>query len=285
MKTFDITRFKKTMKWSLMTEKKQIIRSFLGVFVSYLLVELLFVRVRPGGSDAEYMYNIQRIAGVCIFIWCLAGGYFTAELFSNLRTKQGRSIFFMLPASNKEKFWSRVALSMFYALVVSTVALIASDLVQMLFTLVVSGRAQSVTNEIITGNHLDFMTTLLNSGTANEYAEWALSILSSIGFTLWLVTSYILGGTFFRKVPVVMTTLVWICLTLILSFIVITIMPHISDINQKIEITFIFGTETTARIVGIIISFMFAFLNLWLAQRMFNRMEVIEKKWSFIFKK
>ncbi len=285
MKTFDMTRFGNVMKWSLMTEKRQILRNFLGILVGFLLIHMVFVGFHPNTDELQFLYQIQQAAGPTVLIWYLAGGYFTAELFRNLRTKQGRTTFFMLPASNKEKFWSRVALSMFYAIVVSTVALIAADIVQMLLTWLTSGRAMSITYEIITEGDRGIISNFYHLKEAQDTAEWTTGLIASIGISLWLITSYILGGTFFRKVPVVMTTLVWIIILFTIGIISAFTVEYVAEMDKNIEITFLFGFQTTINIVAIIVSCFFTFLNLWLSTRMFNRMGIIEKKWSFTIKK
>ena len=136
MKTIDIKRFGQTLIWSIANDKKQIINTFIGMFIAYVLIITISTGLFIGYSGGINISSFTVAEGICVATWIIAGGWMTAELFRNLRTKNDRAKFFLLPATNCEKYWSRVIVAIANGLVVSTVALIAADLVQMLVTYV-----------------------------------------------------------------------------------------------------------------------------------------------------
>ena len=117
---------KNTLYWSIITEKKHILQVFMGLFFAYLLAYGLFSGFLANMISYPFTGRFDAIdtsmhylaTTICFVVLAIAFEVLTAHLFSNLWTKQGRAQFFMLPATNAQKFWSRVILAVTTATVV-----------------------------------------------------------------------------------------------------------------------------------------------------------------------
>lgn len=278
MKAMDLTRFGQATYWSIIVEKKKYINTFLGLFIAYFIIIGTTNGMFTGYQQPINEYTAAA-AGICIVTWIFAGGAMTAELFSNIRKKQQRTMFFMLPATNQEKFWSRVLIAMANALILSTAALVAADWVQMLFCNIFAGDAVSVTKHIWQniGNF-----KFLDINVSYEGYNLGLDIMKHVaGFfaILWLISSYILGGTVFKRVPAIMTSFCWIIIWLTIGLCMMHIVSNLADKLPSLEIEFWWNPEITLYSIIAVVSLAFTTFNLWLSYRLFSKMQVITGKW------
>lgn len=261
-----MNRFGNLLRWSLLTEKKQYVKYATGLFIVYFLLMGSGTGLFTGYNYPVNPGYVQNAALSCIVAWVVAGGVLTSELFNIVRTKQQRIAFLMLPATNKEKYWSRVAVVMAQGFVLSTICLVAADLVQMLVSLVFSGNAYSI------WAHLP-----------HDYSEptTILENIAIISVCTWSMSAYILGGTVFRRMPFVMTTLVWNVLWILFGITIVSFVFKFAEwleFFDKYEIEFWWGTENTLMCGLAVVATAFTVFNMWLSYRLFCRLDINAKK-------
>ena len=283
MKSFDLTRFGQTFYWSVITGKRGLTNSFIGLFIAYLLIIGANTGMFKGYSENINQFRIATAAALCITAWMVAGGWITAELFKNIRTKQQRTQFFMLPATNQEKFWSRVFFAMVNALLISTAALVCADIIQMLISYIFTGENMSVTKHIIKVVP-DVFDYDINYETGEKVygLPFIMKNISIVASALFLVSTYILGGTVFKRVPAIMTSLCWVIAMIAFGFCMTHIVGSLFDLLPSIHIEFWWDPVLTASLITTVIFVALIALNLWISYRLFTKMEVISNKWTNI---
>jgi hypothetical protein len=194
-----------------------------------------------------------------------------SSILNNVRNKQQTIDFLTLPASNFEKFISRIMFVTLYYTGAFVVGLLAADVLQWLFSLLFFPFDQ--TGFVIT--HIQFFSNLT---IGNSFIESTDLLSWLLGFTLFLGviyihSVYILGGTFFRKQAWVLTSITMFFLTIFIASVL-----DKSDFNINLADMSSSGLEIIVSIFDIIIVGLIAF-NYWLAYRIFTHIQVINNKW------
>lgn len=194
-----------------------------------------------------------------------------SSILNNVRNKQQTIDFLTLPASNFEKFISRIMFVTLYYTGAFVVGLIAADVLQWLFSLLFFPFDQ--TGFVIT--HIQFFS---NTTIGNSFIESTDLLSWLLGFTLFLGviyvhSVYILGGTFFRKQAWVLTSITMFFLTIFIASVL-----DKSDFNINLADMSSSGLEIIVSIFDVIIVGLIAF-NYWLAYRIFTHIQVINNKW------
>ncbi|WP_278983800.1 hypothetical protein [Segatella bryantii] len=194
-----------------------------------------------------------------------------SSILNNVRNKQQTIDFLTLPASNFEKFISRIMFVTLYYVGAFVVGLLAADVLQWLFSLLFFPFDQ--TGFVIT--HLQFFSNLT---IGNSFIESTDLLSWLLGFTLFLGiiyihSVYILGGTFFRKQAWVLTSITMFFLTIFIASVL-----DKSDFNINLADMSSSGLEIIVSIFDVIIVGLIAF-NYWLAYRFFTHIQVINNKW------
>jgi hypothetical protein len=194
-----------------------------------------------------------------------------SSILNNVRNKQQTIDFLTLPASNFEKFISRIMFVTLYYTGAFVVGLLAADVLQWLFSLLFFPFDQ--TGFVIT--HIQFFS---NPTIGNSFIESTDLLSWLLGFTLFLGviyvhSVYILGGTFFRKQAWVLTSITMFFLTIFIASVL-----DKSDFNINLADMSSSGLEIIVSIFDVIIVGLIAF-NYWLAYRIFTHIQVINNKW------
>lgn len=224
MSNFDFPRFKTLLKYEIITQRKSylrlIIASFLAMLafmvynaVSYIQYTNYQLAVWPEEKASPYYTeDILVFGGFFIFLITLISA---SHIFSNMDTKQNRIRLLMLPATNREKYlcrWSIYTLMAFIALVATY---IAADIVAAVIRV---GMGLSFELSIINlFGDLSFPTTFKS----------ILQLLYDVSILFAVVSTYVLGGTLFRKVPFILTSIVigatWFALMIVILILVMII--------------------------------------------------------------
>ena len=171
-----------------------------------------------------------------------------ARVLKPMSRKQERIAFLMLPATNAEKFIERV----FYVIVVNAhifiLGLLVSDIVQFLFSFVLTP-----------GYHHFVMGVIPHKGGYIFLNGDIIFLFLLIFFFLWQHSFYVLGGSLFRRSPMLFT----VCLDFLL-FTFFLIFSVNAGINFEIE-PFIFLIATV--------------FDYWFAYRLFTRSQLVTHKW------
>ena len=254
MKNFEYNRFLQTLKWNIITEKKTMLTHTLAFVAAFLLIQLFYIGLvnmfqNPGPSSvmAGMLMNLS--------IACIMTYYYASGILGNARTKEQRTTMLMLPASNAEKFWARLA----YVLIVIPLLIIAALIVA---TLLRMGIQLLLGHDYIVFG-LDF---LMNDGGFGFLGTWSGHLFG--------VSIFVLGGVLFRKHPFIWTwvsmLVVFFAIGLVMILIIKLLAPPQPHIHVEVEFP---------RAIGYALATIFTVFNFWLSYRLFCRLQLVQHKW------
>ena len=282
-KTIDIHRIGMILRWDFFTNWKGYFNRTVGLAIGillYLLIQLNTISNwhENNGSFSlkDFFFDNIQDSNVSV-IWSIFGLLFfisSANIFGNMRTKLQRESFLILPANNSEKYLARFIMITFGSICMMIVALILSDFAQFIFSLFMTpGYHTSITWAWIQSIFTD---TPFDNLMFREHPE-SVVLAISLGF---LVHSFcILGGTFYRKQPVILTACSAIFLSIIVGFLGTKffewgIFNYLKDID--------YSSPTVSFSIGIFWSVVFlamAAIGYCISYKIFTRMQVICNKW------
>lgn len=277
MKNIDTTRLLNLLRWDLATYKKSYRNMFLVPCGAILIVALLSSSyLFSWGSDWHpSMFLSAEMTIPAIMIVMMAMVAVMGRAFDHLHSTQDRIGYFMLPASNLEKYIVRVlfrGIIMFAELII---AIIAADVIFGLLCLLRTGEFYNCISMT------QFFDSILGTGSATfvEWTEAALAVL-----LIW--SFFLVGSAFFRRNAILMTFLVWTGATLLLSAVAAFCLGFgvawFNDVHEGSTITIDWIVAPDIVINGGFIIGMLAWLvfDIWWAYRLFTRMQVINNRWN-----
>ncbi len=252
---FNISRFGKLARWSLVNDKKYFIKSFLQVFaiLTFLFLFFTWVMNRESVHSSINAYETCSIAVMFLFSTTVVMG--SSFMFYSMENKHDMQNLMMLPASNFEKYLMRYA-SWILLLPLYLVALLGADVLQYVVNLMVGH--ENVT--FVTSTLVDSLSRLFQLDVHSHLRHVLLH--SVLSLSVLFHSLYALGATFFRtrKFNWVLTTLV---------IILLAIVPHVSVPAAEATTTDILITD--------LVALCWTILNFWLSYRLFCRQQVIGK--------
>ena len=265
--TFDIERFFNTLKLDIATNWRRFSFAFFGalacLFCMFVLTLSDYKDYLDPSIHNEALNGMATCSYVCLMFYSiLCGGL----MFNNMKTKQRRISFLMLPASNLEKFLSRWLMSTVGAFLVFLVALLVADI----------GRAVI---GIIMGLNPHGSVFLSFFGIGFEGIPKVLSYIGDMfvsgrGDYFFYILScfvvaqavFVLGGALFRRHAVLLTILTMIVLSSVLGpFGFFALFFDLVDGGQAV--------------IGIVLNLLVIAACYYGAYRLFCRSEVISHKW------
>lgn len=264
------------LRWDILTNWQRHLGATAGLAIGlsiYCVLRLFSMRYWLNSTEVELASHQYQVS-VCMFFSVIAfiAFYVLAScIFNNMKTKLQRESFLMLPACNLEKFVARLLMMSIGVLVQLFAAVILADVIQFIFSFIITpdfhiSITWAVLSHIIPTIH----------PFDNDWLKW-ITLYSFILFSHSFAT---LGGTFYRKLPVLLTACTGILLSMILGYIInklgeAGVFDFFSHIN--------FSNGSTADYCIIITAF-FVFLalaafNYWASYKLFTRMQVICNKW------
>lgn len=258
---FNIQRFGKLARWSLVNDKKYLVKSFLQVFaiLTFLFLFFTYVMSRESVRSSINAYETCSIAVVILFgVTCVVGSSF---MFYSMEGKHDMQNLMMLPASNLEKYLMRYA-SWILLLPLYLVAFLGADVLQYVVNLMMGHEYVA----FVTSTLVDSLSRLfqLEVHSHLRFVFWN----SLLSLSVWFHSLYALGATFFRtrKFNWVLTTLVIILLTILQAW----AFPYEEHVSAS-------ETTTTDLLITDLVALCWTILNFWLSYRLFCRQQVIGK--------
>jgi len=258
MKQFDIHRFGKLARWSLVNDKKYYIKAMLQVFAVLVFFFLFFTHVMRGQTPAD-SYKVCCFIVVTMLIATFVLG--PSSMFYSMEGKHDRQTLLMLPASTLEKYLMCYA-SWILLLPLYLVVFLGADVLQYVF------------NQLVGHEYVTFVTSTLVDSISRMQQSMPDNVHSMFWNSLWLLavwfhSLYALGATFFRtrKFNWVLTTIVIILLTILQTW----AYPYEEFVSNRNAST------TTASHITNLVALCWVVLNFWLSYKLFCRQQVIGK--------
>lgn len=215
-KNFDLHRLSMVLRWDILTNWQRHLGATAGLAIGisiYCVLRLFSMRYWLNSTDVE-LAGHQYQESVCMFFSVIAfiAFYVLAScIFNNMKTKLQRESFLMLPACNLEKFVARLLMMSIGVLVQLFAAVILADVIQFIFSFIITpdfhiSITWAVLSHIIPTIH----------PFDNDWLKW----ITFYSFILFSHSFATLGGTFYRKLPVLLTACTGILLSMILGYII-----------------------------------------------------------------
>ena len=256
---FNINRFGKLAKWSLLGDKRYFVKSLLQYIVVMLLLFVFFTMIVKMPSYKAYISC--AIAEFAIVMVNLVIG--PALMFYSMEGKHDMQTLLMLPASNFEKYLVRY-FHWIVVLALSVVACLAADTLQYLLHLLFGhdyGR-------FVTSVLMDGVVGFTNSSHTSE-TGLPRFIVSMIILIIWAQSLYAVGATLFRS-----RKFNWVITTAVIILIGIVFIKYMG----KADAIQLNGHSTIMDFaIGAGFYLVWAMINYWLSYRFFCRTQVIGK--------
>ena len=284
-KTFDLHRFGMVLRWDLLTNWKDYFYRTAGLAICIILLSISMLYSFPHshfiveGGDLSNYYEC-RMTGFLAAIFILLFFVSASNIFGNMKTKLQRESFLMLPANNLEKYAARFLMMSIGSIIMMMIATLIADFVQFVFSFFMTP-----------GHHASIIGCFISQiyKTASNSCNNPISILAGqckidaalLGWSfLTMIYSFcLLGGTFFRKQPIILTAVSGIIIFMIIGYCG-------SELEEWGAFDFFkhlnYDNPSTSLCMAIFWSVIFLALaagSLWASYKLFTRMQVICNKW------
>ena len=283
-KTFDLHRFGMVLRWDLLTNWKGYFYRTAGLAIGIILLSISMLYSFPHSyfiveRDLNYYYEC-RMTGFLAAIFILFIFISACNIFSNMKTKLQRESFMMLPANNLEKYAARFLMMSIGSIIMMLIATLIADFVQFVLSFFMTPGYHAS----IIGSSLSQIYKAATDAGNNPISilAWQYKIDAAIlgwSFLTMIYSFCLLGGTFFRKQPIILTAVSGIIIFMIIGYCgseleewgAFDFFKHLNYDNP--------GTSLCMAIFWSVIFLALAASSLWASYKIFTRMQVICNKW------
>ena len=285
-KTFDLHRFGMVLRWDLLTNWKSYFYSIAGLAIGIIMLSISMLYSFPhshfiveGGDLGNYYEDSMTglLATILIAFFFVSA----CNIFSNTKTKLQRENFLMLPANNLEKYAARFLMMSVGSILMMLIATLVADFVQFILSFFMTPGYHAS----IIGSSLSQIYKIATIGGNNPISilAWHEKIDAALlgwSFLIMIYSFCLLGGTFFRKQPLILTAVSGIIIFMIIGY-----------CGSKLEDWGVFGvhyyenyysqapTLSMTTIFWSVVFLALAAFNYWASYKLFTRMQVICNKW------
>ena len=284
-KTFDLHRFGMVLRWDLLTNWKSYFYSIAGLAIGIIMLSISMLYSFPHSyfiveRDLNYYYEC-RMTGFLATILIAFFFVSACNIFSNMKTKLQRESFMMLPANNLEKYAARFLMMSVGSILIMVIATLIADFVQFILSFFMTpGYHASIIGSSLRQIYEAAIDTTCNNPIS--ILAWQYKIEAAIlgwSFLTMIYSFCLLGGTFFRKQPIILTAVSGIIIFMIIGYCgskleewgAFDFFKHLNYDNP--------GTSLCMAIFWSVIFLALAASSLWASYKIFTRMQVICNKW------
>lgn len=283
-KTFDLHRFGMVLRWDLLTNWKSYFYSIAGLAIGIIMLSISMLYSFPhshfiveGDLGNYYEGNMTVFFAAIVILFFFIS---PCNIFSNMKTKLQRENFMMLPANNLEKYAARFLMMSVGSILMMLIATLIADFVQFVLSFFMTpgyhasiiGSSLSLIYKAAT-NTGDNLICILAGQYKIDAAILGWSFLTMI------YSFCLLGGTFFRKQPIILTAVSGIIIFMIIGYCgseleewgAFDFFKHFNYDNP--------GTSLCIAIFWSVVFLALAAFSLWASYKLFTRMQVICNKW------
>ena len=282
-KVLDFHRLAMVLRWDALSNWKKYVRNTLGLaFVfSFICIWYQF-NWRSYGyvtyNDVKDLY-LGSVSGLFMFISFIIFFFCGSRIFINMKTKASRSLFLMLPATNMEKFTSRLLYTVLGTSLMIVASWMIADIIQFVFSLFLTpGMQGSLVDKtfeelfLFLKDNFDSSHFIVRNGTSVLGQTFPVGMLL-LSLTIFTHSFFTLGGTVFRK----SATLLTICSSFILMFLT-ALLSSFVDADVLRHLVQSIEPNTFGWLMVMVLLLLSAF-NYWAAYKLFTHMQIINNKW------
>ncbi|MFW5627030.1 MAG: hypothetical protein ACOCM9_07160 [Segatella copri] len=283
-KTFDLHRFGMVLRWDLLTNWKSYFYSIAGLAIGIIMLSISMLYSFPhshfiveGDLGNYYEGNMTGFLAAIVILFFFIS---PCNIFRNMKTKLQRENFMMLPANNLEKYAARFLMMSVGSILMMLIATLIADFVQFVLSFFMTPGYHA---SIIGSSLSQIYKAATNTGDnpicilAGQYKIDAAILGWS--FLTMIYSFCLLGGTFFRKQPIILTAVSGIIIFMIIGYCgseleewgAFDFFKHFNYDNP--------GTSLCIAIFWSVVFLALAAFSLWASYKLFTRMQVICNKW------
>ena len=283
-KTFDLHRFGMVLRWDLLTNWKSYFYSIAGLAIGIIMLSISMLYSFPhshfiveGDLGNYYEGNMTGFLAAIVILFFFIS---PCNIFSNMKTKLQRENFMMLPANNLEKYAARFLMMSVGSILMMLIATLIADFVQFVLSFFMTPGYHA---SIIGSSLSQIYKAATNTGDnpicilAGQYKIDAAILGWS--FLTMIYSFCLLGGTFFRKQPIILTAVSGIIIFMIIGYCgseleewgAFDFFKHFNYDNP--------GTSLCIAIFWSVVFLALAAFSLWASYKLFTHMQVICNKW------
>lgn len=269
MNTFNFQRFTRMLVWDIATNRQRIIKQTI-TYAIILLTFALFITqtfsLVDYQNEAARVAQLEQVVSLSGFFFFIVVSAAPSLIFDGVnRNKQTRLSFLMMPASNIEKYVSRIITTFIVYVLTYIVAFFIADLAQWLISFILHPSQKM----FMSGLMFDFnlLSINYNGSETTTFLDW----YGMMAFNLWIISLYMLGGTLFRRYA-------WLFVSVIVFLGVIFVISLMKEMGVLYNWDWHFTREQILATVSGLCT-VFAILNIFLSFRLFKRLQLINNKW------
>lgn len=251
---FNINRFGRLARWTLISDRAYYVKMLLQVVLILTLAFMLLTSINQGQQEQNLYKGCLFVAVFALAITFIAG---PSMMFFSMKGKHDRQTLMLLPASNFEKYLMRYATWIIH-IPILVVGYLAADLLQFVLNYLMG-------HDYVTLIVPHILSDLFSSARFNMWVNGnEVSILSFVVGCLTLHSIYALGATFFRSYRhnTLLTTL---CL-IVFGMLILWLFDTNPD-ETRVE-------SLTWEILENVVSVAWTVFNFWLSYRLFCRTQL-----------
>ena len=272
------------LRWDLLTNWKSYFYSIAGLAIGIIMLSISMLYSFPhshfiveGDLGNYYEGNMTVFLAAIVILFFFIS---PCNIFSNMKTKLQRENFMMLPANNLEKYAARFLMMSVGSILMMLIATLIADFVQFVLSFFMTPGYHA---SIIGSSLSQIYKAATNTGDnpicilAGQYKIDAAILGWS--FLTMIYSFCLLGGTFFRKQPIILTAVSGIIIFMIIGYCgseleewgAFDFFKHFNYDNP--------GTSLCIAIFWSVVFLALAAFSLWASYKLFTRMQVICNKW------
>ena len=263
--TFSLTRLGLLLKREYSVNWKQHAYRLLAIYGTFLVV--LFFQLLISEPNEAVSQTIHRFSSIVGFVCGVVSMVYLSQMMKPMETKTSRINYLMLPATNAEKFVSRLLMATVGFWITAIVALAfatASRYIFMPFMYVNPDLYHPIFGNVM-AEFFDFGGPITFNEIIISDFEAGMFVLM---FVIWGYTIYMLGGNIWYKNAFIKTVAAMTVITILGNIVLFSLISAFESEITKENFTILLNTAT-----GVFTAL--SIVNIWLSYRLFRRAQVI----------
>ena len=261
--TFSLTRLGLLLKREYSVNWKQHVYRLLAIYGTFLVTLFMTMLTNdPYTPSAQTIHHFTEIVG---FVCGVVSMVYLSQMMKPMETKTSRINYLMLPATNAEKFVSRLLMTTVGFWITAIVALAfatASRYIFMPFMYVTPDLYHPILGNVM-AEFFDFSGPItFNEIIMNDFEAGMFVVM----LVIWGYTIYMLGGNIWYKNAFIKTVAAMTVITILGNIVLISLISAFGITKE--DFTILLNTATGVFTV-------LAIVNIWLSYRLFRRAQVI----------
>ncbi len=272
MEKFNIKRFCNTFKWFFCENRGYCLKWLLGIMLATTLIQMgLIIMAMHNVATVEnqqpvgpYTIAVALANSMCILLVFISLLVVCTNVFAMLKNKQKRIAFLTLPATNLERWTTAILFAVILMPVCVVLAYVLGDVLRNIVF-------------CVQGKEWLFGVDTFMERIATVSKRSLFGYLFKGAIWLWVLSLYVLGGTWFRKGAFVYVSTFLIALT--------TLLGYLANVFKSEILTFLVdgvskGQEDYIAYSLLVVVTALAIFHFWLSYRIFTRFQLITSKWT-----